>query len=580
MGAFESPGRRPPLRRLPLRCTVNEAVLAAPDASERGPRLFELGSPLTTHVLAVHCGRERPRVRIVFPNGELASGVLTRSAHEGLRLHSDRAIRQGECQLELSLERIMFVIRTRLDGDELREPRWFTFDRRTAMRMPLAPGVATLEWSVPHGSRVIGEVIDLTPNGVLCALPAESSPPPMHVPFSAEVTAANQRITCVAEPCRLRREGNTRYLGLRLQSTAQHHALADLYLAHRHASLRPRHTASPQALVQMLRRSGYLALREANPPSLAWCGLRLPAESSCDFVYVAREGALLGHLSVTRVYADTWLFHQLATLSEHEETTACRRELYALGCSAPLAYSGSRAHGLAYFDLGKRWHRLFFEDFTRWVDDTREACVTRLDRFERSDDVAPQASLVDGYHAAPATSSDLVGATTMARAQLPKLFADALDLSPRSLRQLALCGPERATLYRRSREVFVLRDAEGIAAVALCELGSPELSLFDILNMAFVFVCLRRRPCSASQRLLLAQVRTFYAEHGVRNPLIVAPHGTLAAESEPGTRLVETMGAITMTASALRQYESFTRIHFSHQLSRSQAATQDVRPCP
>jgi hypothetical protein len=297
-----------------------------------------------------------------------------------------------------------------------------------------------------------------------------------------------------------------------------------------------------------------------------WSSLRLPGSSSCDVVYEASDGAVLGHISATRVYSNTWLLHQLATVNGHAETVACRKMLYGLVCAAPNIYSGDAASGLAYFDLNKRWHRLFFEEFTHWIDDPREALITKLDRFERPDGGASTVPEVAGFRAERATEADLVLATAMARSQLPRAAADALDLQPYRLRAARLRGPIEDG-YTRSREVFVLRSEGGLVAVALCELGSPELSLFDIMNMAHVFVPGVRQPVPvAAQLLLLARIRQYYAEHGVLNPLVVAPHATLAAEAEPGTRLVETMGCMAMTAHAMRQWENFCQFHFGHQL--------------
>jgi hypothetical protein len=553
----------------------NQAVRALNEASRVGhsdnERMFALRSPLTVRALESDCGRVNPLASVELADGSTSSGLLRWSEQSGLFLEPMDDLVEGACRLHFSLHGVMFVLRAQLTQNALHDARWFTFDRRMATRLPVDSGLATLSWSAPTGAAELSEadVADLTPSGTQIRLAPHSSLPPGQSSFPAELTFGEQRISCVAELRQLWSHDGEQRAGLRLLTDPQDSALSDLYLAKRFPQLRARRTVSAPELVELLRRSGYLALRDGNQASHDWCSLDVPNSSSCDVVYEARDGTLLGHISATRVYSDSWLFHQLATVSDHEETVECRKNLYGLVCTAPNVYSGERAHGLAYFNLDKRWHRLFFEEFTHWIDDAQEARITKLDRFERSHAALPELPCVPGYCAELATRSELIVATAMVREQLPKLLADTMDISPWRLRQNALCGSQRAEHYTRSREVFVVRGPEGVEGVALCERGSAELSLFDILNMAHVFVSSRRRPSEDVQRLLLGRVRAYYADHGVLNPLIVSPHATLEAESEPGTRLVETMGAMSMSSFAMRQWENFCQVHFSHQLGRA-----------
>jgi hypothetical protein len=104
--------------------------------------------------------------------------------------------------------------------------------------------------------------------------------------------------------------------------------------------------------------------------------------------------------------------------------------------------------------------------------------------------------------------------------------------------------------------------------VALCEVGSRELSIFNLFNMAQLFVATgRSRPSVAAQLRLLAAVRGLYAARGEHNPMIVAPPGTVDAALEPGTFLAETMGMIAWSGRALRQYENFINYQFGAQIT-------------
>jgi hypothetical protein len=159
---------------------------------------------------------------------------------------------------------------------------------------------------------------------------------------------------------------------------------------------------------------------------------------------------------------------------------------------------------------------------------------------------------------------ELTQAVALIRAYLPPLVASALDIRAEGLVADALNQDYRTTRYERGRRALVLRVAGEVAGVALCEVGSRELSIFNLFNMAQLFV-LPNTPVDA-QLALLGAVRAFYAARGERNPMIVAPPGTLAASQEPGTVLAETMGMIVWSGRALRQYENFIKYQFGRQL--------------
>lgn len=565
---------RAKIRSVPPENQQLDSLLPAAPAQRTDERLFELRSRLTTDALELDCARLQPSVSVQLANGRIASGTLSWTKHAGFTIESSLDLSVGACQVRTSLHGVMFMIEGRIahPGSRvtLRDPRWFTFDRRVATRIPVDKGVATLAWASPHKADGLtaSEVADITPSGMQICLPRDSILPERES-FPAELQIGERSISCVAELRQVWGDEGELRAGLRLTTAPDDESLADIYLAQRFPTLRPRSEVPADALCDMLQRSGYLGLRDGSAVSADWCQLDVPNSTSCDMVYEARDGSVLGHVSTTRVYSNSWLFHQLATISGHEETVECRKTLYGMATTVPNTYSGERAYGLAYFDLNKRWHRLFFEEFTHWVNDPGEALITKLDRFERADSELPPVPDARGYSAERANTSELMIATAIARSQLPRVLADALDLSPWSLRSASLTGAERASHYERSREVFVLRGPDGIEAVALCEHGSAEVSLFDILNMAYVFVpSTRRQPRVEAQLLLLSKVRAHYARRGIMNPLIVAPHGTLRADAEEGTRLVETMGVMSMSAFAMRQYQNFCHVHFSHQLGR------------
>jgi hypothetical protein len=147
---------------------------------------------------------------------------------------------------------------------------------------------------------------------------------------------------------------------------------------------------------------------------------------------------------------------------------------------------------------------------------------------------------------------------------LPPLVAAALDIHPDRLQTEMLNADYEGTRYERGRQALVLRIGGELSGVALCETGSRELSIFNLFNMAQVFIL----PSASvpAQLMLLGAVRAFYAARNELGPMIVAPPGTFDASREDGTVLAETMGMIVWSGRALRQYENFIKYQFGRQL--------------
>jgi hypothetical protein len=212
--------------------------------------------------------------------------------------------------------------------------------------------------------------------------------------------------------------------------------------------------------------------------------------------------------------------------------------LYLLFATVSTVYDGDEGSVVAYFDQELRWHKLFFKRFTEWTDDPTLATICSFDLFERDDPPEYFAPPV-GCEVREARDDELPATCTLTRAHLPQITADAFDVHPTSIR--------RTTTSRehRGRQVLVLRQDGPLAGVALCDTGDPNVSLFNIVNMAQIYLRMgARTPSTDAQRALISAARAFYAARSPAGPMLVSPPGTLRGAAEPGTRLVEKMGCI------------------------------------
>jgi hypothetical protein len=334
-------------------------------------------------------------------------------------------------------------------------------------------------------------------------------------------------------------------------------SLARAHLAQRFPRLMPRAQVDGAELEELVRTSGYLKLRQLGCSIAEW--QLFSADFSFDYVYRTHEGRVLGHLSGTRVYERTWLAHQLATLGGHPESGASRAMLYEFMSALPRLLEGERGFFLAYFNLQSRWHRVFFKDFVPWVNDPALSVLVEWDCFEQIEGSAGAERVADSASSdrsdicvGPVEPRELEASTALVRSRLPALMSDALDLRPERLGCSALNGDSS-----RARSAIAVRSSRALLGVALCESGPASASLFNLLNVAQLFV--PDAPPGASDALLRA-VLAHYAERGIERPLLLALPGTVSPARQPALRFRERMGAIAHGAAGLMQYESYIRV--------------------
>lgn len=451
----------------------------------------------------------------------------------------------------------------------------YCVDRRIVERVPLPSDAGDFLWTSLDGEQDelhIGRasICDITPYGLGVALES-------HAALPTSLFAAVVRIGTVAVPClasvQRAAAGPGQLAGVTVQASHAVRELIELYIQCRYPRIAPRHSVARDVLLDLMVESGYLALRTSLISFDAWWQLRAKDSLSFDHVYRAHDGKVLAHCSVTQIYRHTWLWHQLASLSGHVESSEGRFQLYALCASLPVLHHGDDAHALAYFDQGLRWHQLFFQGFITWVNDTRLATICSFDRFERSGPPERFSFSAPGCVVRGALDADeLMHAAALVRAHLAPIVADAFDINPSDLQRPA--ASERS----RGREVLMLYEDGALAGVALCELGDPCLSLFNVFNAGHIYLRRgRHAPSRAAQRSLVAAMRAAYLARGVENPLLIAPADTMDRTVEPGTEWAERMGAIVIAGRGLRQFENFCRFHFSRRWRRHTATARGDR---
>ena len=426
--------------------------------------------------------------------------------------------------------------------------------RRRADRVRLVRGRSLVSW--PHalvpGERVVAEVEDLSACGARVRVRGSSFPPPPGEDLILHVDGFAMPMQADVRHVQSEEDGSTQF-GLRFapDSSDDTVRLAREVERIRFPGLRPRDSRPREEVTSLLHASGYLELRESARDLTPWHDAA-DAALSVDSVHVGEGDGLDGHLSTTRVYSNTWVFHQLATLPGPLASRG-RRALYLSATGWVSLLSEGKGYAMAYFDRKKRWHSLFFETFVKWVDADALAMVVPVDRFEVGSTDA--VSSPGNFDVGEASEAELARALDLVETMMPPLLRTVMDLREGRLATDTLCEHHTVEGLARSRTVIAVREEGEPTAFALCELGSPSLSLFNLLNVAHLLV--PPGASEAAQAALVAHVRAFYAERGTPQPILVAMPGTLTGATAAGLVLAETMGCMVLSPEGLKQYRNF-----------------------
>lgn len=450
--------------------------------------------------------------------------------------------------------------------------------RRRCDRVMLQPSEATIRWAHPldPAREVSARVHDLSPEGVGVAGPILIPPPGLarmtldvggdHYDIEGEV----RHLTC---------EGGVLHIGIRTTfiDSRDRMRIAHFCRGIRFPRLLPRATVPADILTELLRKSGYLRLRPDVDATPIFAHTRATEQLAVDTVHRGSAGSLLGHFSCLRVYAKTWLYHQLATVERNAESYDCRRALYLDVVDWVSLLAGADGFSLAYYDRRKAWHERFINNFVDWVTSDQLAVLAPLDRFERSATPKNFEPIPAGMTFSPLCPEDSAQAAAFIARWLPRLLIEAMDLTESLIaRDLTCEALYREEGYERGRHPFALRSGDGIVGVALCEVGSRELSLFNLLNSAQVFI--EPNLGAAAEHALLSFVTSFYEERRIPNPIVVSPPGLLVDAAAAGLSLVETMGTFATSALGLKQYRNFLSYQFGSKAAELLATGRGTDP--
>jgi hypothetical protein len=452
--------------------------------------------------------------------------------------------------------------------------------RRRCDRVQLRPDQAVLRWRHPlEPERQLSAAVHDLSLGGLGIADRVPFPPGARAPMTLEV--GGEQFHLKGDVRHLSSQGPRTLMGIRTSflDARDEVRIAHLVRRDRFPRLLPRSAVPADTVADLFRASGYLGLRPDMPTAARFVHTTANEELSVDTVQRDPSGALMGHISCLRVYRKTWLYHQLATVGYSADLNECRRALYLDVVDWVSLFAGADGYSLAYYDRSKAWHKRFFEGFVEWANSDTLAVVAPLDRFERSAIRQGAAPLPPTMSISPLRPAEASRAAALVARSLPRLTIEAMDLTePLIAHDLACASLYQDQGYERGRHALALRDGENLVGLAMCEVGSPALSLFNLLNVAQVYV----EPAIgvAAERALLGRIAAFYEDRQIADPIVASPPGLLLHAQAAGFSLAETMGAIAISASGLKQYRNFLAYQFGRKGPKRAVSPPPRLPLP
>jgi len=231
-------------------------------------------------------------------------------------------------------------------------------------------------------------------------------------------------------------------------------------------------------------------------------------------IVIREKGRVVGHVSSVRVYQNTWYVQHLAAASGSPES--------ALHVNLGVADFFDQLRELEFFKMGfysdNNWTGRAFGTFAKRIEAPAVSMTRKyIPLLIRVDHTPPPEPLPPGIECFEAGRGDFKQLQHFFVQNTPSLALKADDLLAENFDLHQLDADFGKYGLHRRRRCWVVTDQSGILAVALAELTSPGLSLFDYLNSIRISYA-HANPALPKERiiqLIISTLMPHFAERGV-----------------------------------------------------------------
>lgn len=207
------------------------------------------------------------------------------------------------------------------------------------------------------------------------------------------------------------------------------------------------------------------------------------------FIY-KKKGQIVGHLSMLRLYRDSWLIHHHAALRR----SSVKAGLDVLNHLAWFCYNSMwleachMRYMMCYFRPENTFPEFFFNGFAERLNDPA-GCSTDIfayTTYRGHTSIPPE--LPEGFRVSTSSAEDLETLKTFYMNQSGGLLIDSLDLSPDYVDDGELTQKYRDAGLSKKRFVFSLKKNQTLKAVLLVNITDVAINMSDLTNCITLFV--------------------------------------------------------------------------------------------
>lgn len=320
--------------------------------------------------------------------------------------------------------------------------------------------------------------------------------------------------------------------------------------------------------------SGYLSVNKENKENdsythildltkSAWEKLSEIGTKWSKKAMIKKEGQIVGHIQMDRIYQDTWCIHHLALDPKLSKLVA--KDIYALTTDVLLAEGGE--YLVSFTEAGKPWNQRSYYDF---VDEYRYKDHNELKQFSvlqiNTNLKAPKPINEPGFVCRMANAYDHKRILRYVSLYISDLEKKACSLNKKSLHLKGIEGAWQPYGLERGREFVVAYENNELVGFCSLEYGTAGVNVVGILDTLYVYNLEFADEMSKNKvlDLMLYEAAKFYKQLGKRNFLVNLEKGLdLRSVECDNIFLTEAIRWIAKK-DILPRYRSFSHLLYGH----------------
>jgi len=230
------------------------------------------------------------------------------------------------------------------------------------------------------------------------------------------------------------------------------------------------------------------------------------------------KGIIYGHVSMLRLFTNTWLFHHhassLSTFNGPGVTVL--RHLAQYTNDFYLQHSSHMNYVVLYYRTNNRFPNRIFGGFAKELDDVNGCIVFQMTYLSFTKNLNKKIELPSSISIDPAKFEDLLELKNSIGKEYGDLIFAAYDFEQELYNNDELCTEYERVGFERQKHVFSVKIYGKLKAIVLVLVSEIGINLTGLTNSIHVFIIDHQDFSKKPFLLVLYQLQKYYQENNVR----------------------------------------------------------------